>query len=770
MSSNQGNAAAAHPGNGTRRKRLDDPFGPTTDNMISDSDSGGEAPIPDFESDDPTNTAMFFDEEDEKELRDVVPGTPMAYKKLEQLTVKSISRQKDAQTPGRTLNRTSKNGQQTHPSAGQNSRYIDAGSPSKKGKQNGHIESLSTAVPMKTPANIIRRGVQPSNNNINDETAVPLSVSRIRSSRRAGDILNKIKLASPESKIPRRPLLAKSMANRNGAAAHAQYQQLRHQRTALEPEFDRNEFSPILFSKPTVLFSNKDNGNSASQPATNSEQNANDQNVNSRSSTPEIGDSSNPNDNSSPYKILRALSEKSSSKLQLDPQNTEHSDDAVSSKPLPLVDPFFSTPIPTKKTPIANETPMTEHRRRIDSLRKYFSVRKHGGEPKNQQLANDEFDTTPVPNKTNGEMLTEFASTIDGRQSGSSVPLSAQVSQISSIKKSDLPENTLLSPLPVKYNVIKEEEDDIENASLMYDGNDSDPHLLVSFTSRHLDQDLGQPVPFLLNQTMDDSQQEQQYHHQKHKQDSSVNLLDLSSQINSSIVALKAGLREHMERSGADNALDRVNIGIAANAMEKVSTKLTQSMASLVPNANLIDNSFGRQSGSESELEEQVETLRKTMEETKGIVFSIKKELDKQRQGQSSEDSKLDSILKLLGALDMRLHMLEGRQRLEQSATISPQRLNTGSTKVFAGPRKQNSSSDQIQNQQQDIISRIGQVIVYCLSRYPLMIVGALFLILISELLVIGGFSVDIQSMRGFGKYALEEVKRHIPTPPQPPS
>ncbi|KAJ1796963.1 hypothetical protein LPJ59_003433 [Coemansia sp. RSA 2399] len=120
----------------------------------------------------------------------------------------------------------------------------------------------------------------------------------------------------------------------------------------------------------------------------------------------------------------------------------------------------------------------------------------------------------------------------------------------------------------------------------------------------------------------------------------------------------------------------------------------------------------------------------------------------------------------------MRLHMLEGRQRLEQNASLTPQRSNIGSTKVYASNRQHGSVQGQGQNQnrQQDIISRIGQLAVYCLNRYPLMIIGALFIILLSELLVIGGFSLDMQSMRGLGQYALEEVKRHIPAPPQPPS
>ncbi|KAJ2610394.1 hypothetical protein EV177_003992 [Coemansia sp. RSA 1804] len=71
------------------------PFGATIngsaepgDGYFNDEDVGG------VESDDPTNTAMCLDENDEKELHGVAPNTPMAFEKLGQLTAKSISRQK----------------------------------------------------------------------------------------------------------------------------------------------------------------------------------------------------------------------------------------------------------------------------------------------------------------------------------------------------------------------------------------------------------------------------------------------------------------------------------------------------------------------------------------------------------------------------------------------------------------------------------------------------------------------------------------------------
>ncbi|KAJ2767178.1 hypothetical protein GGI18_005850, partial [Coemansia linderi] len=255
-------------------------------------------------------------------------------------------------------------------------------------------------------------------------------------------------------------------------------------------------------------------------------------------------------------------------------------------------------------------------------------------------------------------------------------------------------------------------------------------------------------------------QQEEQ--RERQATSSSGNLIDLSSRLNMSIHALNNGLRGQLMQDGGGAVLmDQDELDSVTRAVEMVGTELNQSLASLLPgpNNNRDDQSPGRNGLStiaESELEDQVKTLRETMLETKDIVFAIQRELDQQKQGQSSDDSKLDDIVRLLGALDMRLHMLEGRQRLDQT----PQRSNLGSVKVYAGNGPQ----------QQDIISRIGQCIAYCLGRYPLMLLGALFIILLSELLVIGGFGSSVQTVRVLGRHAFDEMKRHIAVEPHLPS
>ncbi|KAJ1726410.1 hypothetical protein LPJ61_005206 [Coemansia biformis] len=198
------------------------------------------------------------------------------------------------------------------------------------------------------------------------------------------------------------------------------------------------------------------------------------------------------------------------------------------------------------------------------------------------------------------------------------------------------------------------------------------------------------------------------------------------------------------------------DIGAAAGAIEKVGTELCQSLASLAPKVdNLVDASPGARSTAPSELEDQLCTLRKTMEDTKAIVFEIQAQLG---QGRAKEGTKLDDIARLLGALDMRLHMLEDRQRLDSSvgspavgSAAAPKRGNAGSTKVRV------SSSPP-----RDLAGRAGQLVVHCLTQYPLMIIGALLVILVSELLVIGGIGPDMQSVRELGRSAVAAIRNHI--------
>ncbi|KAJ2028010.1 hypothetical protein GGI08_009818, partial [Coemansia sp. S2] len=204
------------------RRKANDPFNP--DDSDDEDDSAG------MESDDPTNTAMFLDDSEEKELHGVPPGTPQAFKKLGQLTVKSITRQKDSQTPGRTQTRTSaipqlgKSG-----SAGRNSQYTNNISPSKRGRNdNDDMLPLGAAVP-------VRPVERPS------EPVVPLSVQRLRASQRASRILDNIKGTAPLFDSHRGP---------NGGVLPLQFGAPANQqpRVNLNPEFDRNEFSPIVFS------------------------------------------------------------------------------------------------------------------------------------------------------------------------------------------------------------------------------------------------------------------------------------------------------------------------------------------------------------------------------------------------------------------------------------------------------------------------------------------------------------------------------------------
>ncbi|KAJ1721582.1 hypothetical protein LPJ61_006023, partial [Coemansia biformis] len=144
----------------------------------------------DVSDDDPTNTAMFLDESEENELVSVAPGTPMAFKKLGQVTVKSITRQRDSQTPGRAQGGPSAGLQRTQRGAGGSARYDNAESPSKKGR-GGRAPLVGSRIPMPTSAQPARAAE--SRQAEADNTEVPLSVRRIRSSRRAGIILDRIK-------------------------------------------------------------------------------------------------------------------------------------------------------------------------------------------------------------------------------------------------------------------------------------------------------------------------------------------------------------------------------------------------------------------------------------------------------------------------------------------------------------------------------------------------------------------------------------------------
>ncbi|KAJ2557510.1 hypothetical protein EV175_001303 [Coemansia sp. RSA 1933] len=719
---------------------------------------GSDEDVAGVESDDPTNTAMCLDENDERELHGVTPGTPMALQKLGQLTVKSITRQKDAQTPGRTrVGLVGSSGSRDTGSADAPLRYVNVGSPSKKGKQSNGMDLMSSAIPRLTPKKNANQGIKGQQGSVDDDS-VPKAISRIRASQRAGAILSRIRMGSVESKISKKAPLALVLAEKSNVAfenAHVHNQALA--RTALDkPKPDKNEISPFMLSKPRILFPamEKDDDSEASIP------DGRHDSIEERCKTPENRRPMPTNTSGTPYNQLRTLSEKlDRSQTGIWTGDSDARD--ISSIPFPPTDPFAATPKQRKRPLEATSTPMTGHRQRLDTLRKFFHESSGIQQPDEPHI--DVESMTPVRTKQHDGALLESSG-------GSS--------------------NALISPSPVRKILPKTINGAYQNASSPMDGcGNSVSSLLVSLAGENQDQDSSKPIPFVLNRDMNT------YQHQKENTEQGTSsgqndFMDFSMQLNSSIAALNVGLREQLERGEGASGSAQNGVDTAVDAMDKVTAQLSQSLVSLVPDTGVGRNSSRKQAATERELETQVEMLRKTMEDTKNIVFAIQSELRKrdwQEQEQpkqqgleglspsssSSEDSKLDSILGLLGALDMRLHMLEGRQRLEQNSSLSPQRSNIGSTKVYAGNRQQSPAQDRghhCQNRQQDIVSRIGQLAANCINQYPLMIIGALFIILLSELLIIGGFGLDMQSMRGFGQYALEEVKRHMPQPPQPPS
>ncbi|KAJ2456029.1 hypothetical protein EV183_000372 [Coemansia sp. RSA 2336] len=725
------------------RAQADRLFSPTRSNGYEHRQSahGQYANLSD--SDDPTNTAMFLDESEEDELKGVAPGTPQAYKQLGQLTVKSITRQRVSQTPGRPIN----GAQEYKPSASRNSRYTNAESPSKKGKN--HTDP-SSAIPMLTPATRPRL----ASRQIPKDTTVPESVRRIRSSRRASNILDKIKHTSPEPKPDNSgPLVDLRTVVRNP-------------RTGVNPSFDKNEFSPLLSKL------NKLKEQHAGHAPLWSQKPLEGFDADDGRKTPE----SKPRryGPGTPYNMLRALSEKSTesgpSSRRVSESSRAREDGAANGSDFGA-DPFMSTPVKQNKHKSSSSAPMTENRQRIESLRKLFDEHKH------ELMANDTMDdtkATPVPTRNRGDLLAELDSEQQQQQqrNGTEALYPSRLSQMSSIRHSDAAaaDELLRSPSPqrptkpLELNGAAADEllrspspqrptKPLElNGAAADEAANSVSSLLLSFNSKQ-DNDPLKPIPFLLNQ-IEQQQQDPQWTGNR------SNLIDLSSRLNSSIYALNNGLREHYMRSS--EAIPEQHAEPAGGEATRDTTRSPETKP--VDDERLIDGTL-KANTSQSELEGQVETLRKTMEETKQIVFAIQSEIGQQRQVHVAEDTKLDDIVRLLGALDMRLHMLEDRQRLDQSINNSTanspmaRRTNAGSTKIHPNS-----------TQAQDVLSRLGQVIVHCLSRYPLMIIGALFIILVSELIVISGVRLDVYSLNGYGRYALDEVKRHMSMPPQQPS
>ncbi|KAJ2350641.1 hypothetical protein GGF43_004269, partial [Coemansia sp. RSA 2618] len=360
-----------------------------------------------IDSDDPTNTAMFLDESEESELERIMPGTPQAFKQLGQLTVKSITRQRVSQTPVRPPNGTSSNSQHTQSSKSRNSRYDNTESPSKKGK--GHASSLQTAIPMLTPMPAPAARAEAVRTKGANDMSVPMSVRRIQSSRRASRILNKIKQASPEAK-PRTdgPLVDVGTAGRNS-------------RISLGPNFNKNEFSPFLFSKLTKLRENRTSDQSAGEqpPPPPPLLQMNVGQSDDVCKTPES--KARRYGPSTPYNMLRALSEKSSESGSTSryPSGSAKPNELGSGNSEALgADPFMSTPAKQKHDPPSGAAEKSEHRQRIESLRKFFD--KHLGELMPSETE-DHAKATPAPTRNHGELLISF-DTADQQRGDAGVP------------------------------------------------------------------------------------------------------------------------------------------------------------------------------------------------------------------------------------------------------------------------------------------------------------------------------------------------------------
>ncbi|KAJ2824816.1 hypothetical protein GGI24_003316, partial [Coemansia furcata] len=481
------------------RSKADNPFNPGD----SDEDDDGIG----MDSDDPTNTAMFLDDSEEKELHGVPPGTPQAFRKLGQLTVKSISRQKDSQTPGRTQTRPSavpqlgKSG-----SVGRNAHYTNSVSPSKKGHHGGNDMVMSgAAAPVRS-----------------SEPVVPMSVLRLRASQRAGKILDNIKGATP---------LFDSRIAPSGGVLPLQFgvPSSQHPRVNLDPEFDKNEFSPIVFSKQR-----KAKRQSAAEPRLEDlarEMSAldEDEDENEEPKTPE--NKARLPAAGTPYGLLRALSERSNESRMAERPPAPPSMDAekgyLQLKNLPG-NALMRTPEKQSTLNLLGDTPpQTLSRERLDSLRKFF--REHSNAAHVPPVAGSGKSKTTT-RKDDSNLLISF-DTFDHQQSQQQsnealAPLNTStLSQISSIRPSDgTVMNFLNSPSPLRP--LKMPADGLCSPPLLGDDSDSLLSLLPDISAR--DHDSSKPVPFLLNQIW----KQQQEQREKKAAGNSGNLIDLSSRLN----------------------------------------------------------------------------------------------------------------------------------------------------------------------------------------------------------------------------------------------
>ncbi|KAJ2907861.1 hypothetical protein GGI21_003465, partial [Coemansia aciculifera] len=533
---------AASARNNNNSSRTEDPFG-------SDEEGSGAG----IDSDDPTNTAMFLDDSEEKELRGVPPGTPQAFRKLGQLTVKSITRQKDSQTPGRTQTRTSALAQPGNSgSAGRSSRYADNVSPSKRGRHDENGVMLGAAMPVRS----------------SEPPTVPLSVQKLRASQRAGRILDRIKDITP---------LFGARGAPSGIPQPLQFGVPVNQRLSvnIEPEFERNEFSPIVFSKHGHV--KRQSTMAALNPKDLArEMSAICEDEDAGRKTPEnkhrvpVADT--------PYNLLRALSERSNESRVVERPPAPLSVDADRGYPQPKQssgDPLMRTPEKQPTLNLLEDTPPSVPRERLDSLRKFFKEHSSAAqEHQPSELSKAISAQASTRRKDGNSLLISFEGFdnqkqqqhLQSNEEEALAPLSTStLSQISSIRHPDgTMMNFLSSPSPLRP--IRVPGDRLSPQLPLLD-DDGGPllSLLPDVANRSGDQDPDKTVPFLLNQIW----KQQQEQREKQAFGSNGNLIDLSSRLNMSIHALNNGLRGQLAQSGDGAVLmDQDELNSVARTVE----------------------------------------------------------------------------------------------------------------------------------------------------------------------------------------------------------
>ncbi|KAJ2719977.1 hypothetical protein GGI07_004887 [Coemansia sp. Benny D115] len=741
----------------------------------SDGSDSHEDGIGGIDSDDPANTAMFLDEKEEMELVGVVPGTPMALKKLGMMTVKSIERQRASNTPRKAA-----------PVVDRDKRFVqwerdrvhnvpsypdDSLSPTRKGRSRGltmemSIKDLGTRQERKL---VQTRASEPTNLSGEEErSSTPVVVRRLKSARRASEILDKIRahesmpgseFGAASGKLDQNRAAEFGRARGKGGIVPAGFQNGRRQSadngTGARLLDSRADGNPLTLSGD--YFGKELDDLLASGPPSPSELAA--QRVSQRQQRLSniSGEDRGPNNKATGREENNTI---------VTPQRTPVKQIGTSVSVL---------------GDVSLATPMSEHRHRLETLRSYFGKRKP--QPlfeQEQHLAPSEpFETmqhTPRRKPHLDNMLISFENIEQQPQpqrSGVFVPSSGQISQLSPIYPDKEQSGIMLqspSPSPKPSSGI---------LSPVAAGSDILP--------------LAQTTPPTSDRL--DGLKRQGSFDFKRMQSSPVgqdatptcrsDLIDLSSRLNMSIDALNTGLRGHamLGNDGEDRPeqMDLTKAAEAAKAAKQVSVELTRSIAGLEATA-------GDQHGIAGVVEEkptpadlstdeaklgldwQVNALRDTMVETKNIVSAIRSELDQQKQGTGLllTEAKLDDIMRLLGALDMRLQMLESRRHRDTAASenlCDQQPVSSGSTKVHGGAK----AGERGGVQEQGVLGIVGRFIGDCLNRYPYIVIGVLVIVLVSELLVIGGIG-PMRGMQTMGQFAANGLARQMALTMQRPS